>query len=433
MMTQSGFLIPADIKSKVGIFDKIFADIGDQQSVEDDLSTYSSRLKNMKVFLENAGNNSLVLIDEFGSGTDPKIGGAIAEAILKELNILKSWGVLTTHYSNIKVFAFKTKGIINAAMHFDKKKMQPTYRFILGKPGSSFAFEIAQNTGLTKKILNYARFKAGKNIKKIEELLVDLQNDKAELENKILTLKEKELQLDKLTSKYQSMQKELDFGKKKLKLEKKQMKLIELNKSGKEVQNLIKDLRKTKKLEDAKKLADSIAQKKKNIIEETKSLNKNIIVATEKDWKDLKKGDYVKLKSGNIYGQLLQISKNKAEIETGNMTLTVPLHDLIPAKKPISINSSASIKTKIYAKSSKFETTIDIRGYSKTEAMNTLQEFFDNALLADVSLLKVLHGKGNGILRNTLKQIANQYSDVEELWHPPIDQGGDGITFVKLK
>ncbi len=433
MMAQSGFLIPADAKSKLGIFKKIFADIGDQQSVEDDLSTYSSRLKNMKTFLNNSDNESLILIDEFGSGTDPKIGGAIAEAILKELNIVKSWGVLTTHYSNIKVYAFKTKGIINAAMHFDKKKMHPTYQLILGKPGSSFAFEIAQNTGLPKKILNYARFKAGKNIKKIEELLVDLQSDKAELENKILTLKKKELQLDKLTAKYQSMQKELDFAKKKLKLEKKQLKLIELNKSGKEVHNLIRDLRKNQKIEDAKKLAQNISDKKKNIIEDSKELSKNIIVATEKDWKQLKNGDYVKLKSGNIFGQLLKISKNKAEIETGNMTITVPLHDLIPSKKPIAMNSSASIKTKIFAKSTKFETTIDIRGYSKTEAMDTLQEFFDNALLSSASLLKVLHGKGNGILRNTVKQISKQYDTIEELWHPPLDQGGDGITFVKLK
>ncbi len=433
LMTQSGFLIPANEKSKIGIFNKIFADIGDQQSVEDDLSTYSSRLNNMKVFLEKADDHSLVLIDEFGSGTDPKIGGAIAEAILKELNIAKSWGVVTTHYSNIKVFAFKTKGIINAAMHFDKKKMQPTYKFILGKPGSSFAFEIAQNTGLSKKILNYARFKAGRNIKKIEELLVDLQNDKAELEEKIYSLKEREIQLDKLTDRYQKMQKELDFSKKKLKLEKKQMKLIELNKSGKEVQNLIKDLRKTKKIEEAKKLADKISSKKKDIIEETKSLNKTIITATKNDWKNLKPGDYVKLKSGNIFGKLLKISKNKAEIETGNMTLTVPIHDLLSAKKPVSVNRSASINTKIFTKSTKFESTIDIRGYSKTEAMESLQEFFDNALLYNAGLLKVLHGKGNGILRNTVKQMASQYNTIEELWHPPLDQGGDGITFVKLK
>jgi len=432
MMTQAGYLIPADEKSKVGIFKKIFADIGDQQSLEDDLSTYSSRLRNMKSFLAKADENTLFLIDEFGSGTDPKIGGAIAEAILKELNIAKSWGVITTHYSNIKVFAFKVKGIINAAMHFDKKKILPTYNFILGKPGSSFAFEIAQNTGLSKKILNYARFKAGKNIKKIEELLVDLQNDKAELESKILLLKEKELVLDKLTDKYQKMQKELDFNKKKLKLEKKEISLININKTNKEVQNLISELRKNQKIEEAKKLSEKLSKKKQNILEETKSLNKSIISSTKKDWKKLKEGDYVKLKTGNLFGKITKISKNKAELETGNMAIMVPLHDLLPAKKPISMSNTASINTRINRINSKFNTTIDIRGYSKAEAMESIQNFFDEALLANASLLKVLHGKGNGILRNTVKQMAREYRTITELWHPPMDQGGDGITFVKM-
>lgn len=432
MMVQAGFLIPADDKTKIGIFKKIFADIGDQQSLEDDLSTYSSRLHNMKAFLKKADNNTLFLIDEFGSGTDPKIGGAIAEAILKELNILKSWGVITTHYSNIKVFAFKVKGIINAAMHFDKKKILPTYNFIIGKPGSSFAFEIAQNTGLSRKILNYARFKAGKNIKKIEELLVDLQNDKAELEAKILQLKDKELILDRLTDKYQKMHKELDFNKKKLKLEKKEFSLIDLNKTNKEVQSLIKELRKNQKIEDAKKLSKKLEDKKKSILKETELLNSSIIETAKKDWKNIKEGDYVKLKSGNLFGKLIKIKKNKAEIETGNMSLLVPLHDLLPAKKPISLNSSASIKTNINRVSTSFNSTIDIRGYSKSEAMESIQSFFDEALLANASLLKVLHGKGNGILRNTVKQIAREYNTITELWHPPLEQGGDGITFVKM-
>ncbi len=433
LMTQSGFLIPADENTKMGIFEKIFADIGDQQSLEDDLSTYSSRLNNMKAFLENADDKSLVLIDEFGSGTDPKIGGAIAEAILKELHRLKAWAVITTHYTNIKIFAFKTRGIVNAAMHFDKEKLIPTYKLDVGKPGSSFAFEIAQNIGLNKKVLNYAKFKAGKNIKKIEELLVELQADKAELQDKLIELREKERKLDKLTLKYENVYKDLDFKKKKFRIEKKEFSLIELNKQGKEIQKLIKEIRENQKLEEAKKLLQQVEEKKKKVLDEAAKLNEEVVESTKKEWKDLKEGDFVKLKTGDIFGKILKISKKKAEVETGNMKITVPLSDLKPSKKPITLNPFAGIKTNISTTKGKFDTTIDIRGYTKSEAMDSLQEFFDNALLANATLLKVLHGKGNGVLRNTVKQIASDYDVVEELWHPPLDQGGDGITFVKLK
>ncbi len=433
LMTQSGFLIPADESTKMGIFDKIFADIGDQQSLEDDLSTYSSRLKNMKTFLEKADNKSLVLIDEFGSGTDPKIGGAIAEAILKELHGLKAWALITTHYTNIKIFAFKSRGIVNAAMHFDKEKLIPTYKLEVGKPGSSFAFEIAQNIGLSKKVLNYAKFKAGKNIKKIEELLVELQADKAEIQDKLILLKDKELNLDKLTKKYENMYSDLDFKKKKFRIEKKEYSLVELNKQSREVQKLIKEIRENQKLEDAKKLLQEVEYKKKQVMIERKALKEEVLKTTKNEWENLTEGDYVKLKTGNIYGKILKIARNKAEIETGNMRITVPLTDLKSAKKPVALNPFSGIKTNISTSKTKFDTTIDIRGYSKTEAMEALQEFFDSALLANATLLKVLHGKGNGTLRNTVRQIALEYKAVEELWHPPLDQGGDGITFVKLK
>ena len=155
LMLQSGLLIPVMDGSEVGIFQQLFADIGDQQSIEDDLSTYSSRLENMRNFLEKAGPETLVLIDEFGSGTDPKIGGAIAEAILKELNERKVFGVITTHYSNLKIYAFKARGIVNGSMYFDKESLSPTYELQVGRPGSSYAFEIAQKSGLNKKVLDY--------------------------------------------------------------------------------------------------------------------------------------------------------------------------------------------------------------------------------------------------------------------------------------
>ena len=164
------------LSDQIGIFEKVFADIGDHQSLEDDLSTYSSRLQNMKTFLDKADEKTMILIDEFGSGTDPKMGGSIAQSILFELNKKKVFAVITTHYSNLKVFAFKTKGIVNGAMHFDQEKLQPTYELIVGKPGSSFAFEIAEKVGLPKKLLHFAKKNAGVNLRAMDKLINDLQS-----------------------------------------------------------------------------------------------------------------------------------------------------------------------------------------------------------------------------------------------------------------
>jgi len=193
-----------DENSEMGIFEHIFTDIGDQQSLEDDLSTYSSRLQNMKKLLAGATDKSLVLIDEFGSGTDPKLGGAIAEAILRELNFRKSYAVITTHYSNLKIFAFKTKGIVNGAMLFDKESLSPSYIMKIGRPGSSFAYEIATKVGLDAKILKYAKFKTGKNAKAIEDLLIELQSDKKRLEDQLQEMKDREVKLQKLIKNYDS-------------------------------------------------------------------------------------------------------------------------------------------------------------------------------------------------------------------------------------
>lgn len=432
IMTQSGFLIPADENSVIGIFHKIFADIGDQQSVDDNLSTYSSRLRNMKEFIENADDNTLVLIDEFGTGTDPKIGGAIAEAILNELKKLKVFGVITTHYSNLKLYAFRNKGVMNASMHFDKEKIKPTYRFIQGKPGSSFAFEMAQNSGLDRKILNYARFKAGKTIKRIEDILVELQDSKAELELKIVELKEKAVQLDKLTKKNESLFNELDFGRKKLKLERKEMLSIELGKKSTELNKLINEISKDKKLEEAKALAKKIEDDKKRIINEMSEARQFVEKSVKNSWKELKPGDYVKIKAGNVIGSIEKIIKNTASVQTDNFLIEVPLHELVKSQKPVNIISYRSINTNI-TESSGFDSTIDIRGYTKSEAIDTLHTMFDNAILANASILKILHGKGIGTLKNLVRQICTEYNNIDEIWHPDPDQGGDGITFIKLK
>jgi len=262
IMLQSGFLVPCDEISEFGIFENFFADIGDQQSIEDDLSTYSSRLKNMKAFLENADNKTLLLIDEFGSGTDPKIGGAIAEAILHEMNHKKVFGVITTHYSNIKVYAFKTRGIVNGSMLFDKDELAPTYQLKVGRPGSSFAFEIAQKSGLPGRILKYAKHKTGKNEKAVDALLVDLQKEKQELEQQLEAMEAKQKNLDKLVKNYEQLHKEIEYKRKRLKLSAKEQELQQASYNNKHMERLIREIKEEKNLEKAKKLAVKVRSRR---------------------------------------------------------------------------------------------------------------------------------------------------------------------------
>ncbi|MEM1123250.1 MAG: endonuclease MutS2, partial [Bacteroidota bacterium] len=292
MMLQSGMLIPVDPISEMGIYDDIFADIGDQQSIEDELSTYSSRLANMKVFMENATKKSLILIDEFGSGTDPQIGGAIAEAILNDLNQKRTFGIITTHYSNLKIFAFKTKGIINGSMTFDKDTLSPTYELRVGRPGSSYAFEIGEKTGLDPKILKYARRKVGKKENAVETLLVDLQRDKQVLEERLLASEEKTKKLEKLIRNYDDLHRNLEYRRKKQKLEAKEQALQSTAQDNRMLENLIRELKENEKLAEAEKIrkAKEIAKKvrieRKEIVEEVQELKEEIYYKPEPDGHD---------------------------------------------------------------------------------------------------------------------------------------------------
>lgn len=432
LMVQAGMLIPANENSTVGIFHQMVADIGDQQSLEDDLSTYSSRLATMKSLLDKAEKRTLFLIDEFGSGTDPQIGGAIAEAILRALNRSKAFGLITTHYSNLKFYAYKTPGIVNASMLFDQKLLKPTYEFELGKPGSSYAFEIALQSGLDKEILKYARFKTGKNVKRIEELVIELQSEKQILEKKLEEVMDKEKKIDLLIKNYDNLYKDLDYRRAKLKLEKKEFALVDINKKNKELSDTIREIKHEKKLEEALELAKKLEEDKKRLEAEAIKLDQAVIDSTGHLWKHLKVGDYAKMKTGGETGRITAIMNKKAEIEIGQILLTVRLSDLIPTDKPITKLSGVKIMTSIEP-GSKFESKIDIRGYSMTDAMEALHEFLDNAILANASFLMILHGKGNGVLRKLVRNIAREYSDVKEISHPSEENGGNGITHLTLK
>lgn len=438
LMVQSGMLVPMDEISEMGIFENIFADIGDSQSLEDDLSTYSSRLAYMRKFLEHADGKTLVLIDEFGSGTDPKMGGAIAEAILKELNERKVFGVITTHYSNLKMFAFKTPGILNGSMLFDQQHLAPTYMFKAGRPGSSYAFEIAQKSGLSKKVLTYARQRTGKNETAVDDLLIDLQREKKEVEDKLLEMTLKEKQLEKLIKNYDELHRDLEYRRKKFQLEAKEKNLQVVVKDNREMEKLVREIREQQNLEMAKELAEKARiereEAEKAVIQLEEQIYNEAPLSQFKKAKsgDIQIGDLVRMKSGGASGTVESIDKTKAIVQMGPMRLTVKLRDLEHAREQLDVQKQKSISTDTLHQLASFENKLDIRGLTPDEALRRVEEFLDRALMTSANNLQIVHGRGTGVLRRTVKNKIREYREVKQSYHPASDEGGDGVTVVEF-
>lgn len=434
IMVQSGFLVPVRGDTQMGVFKKIFSDIGDQQSIEDDLSTYSSRLKNMRTFLDNSDQETLVLIDEFGSGTDPKSGGAIAEAILKNLNEKKVFGILTTHYSNLKIFAFKTKGIVNGAMYFDNETLSPTYELKIGRPGSSYAFEIAQKTGLPNNVLKYARHRAGKNERAVDQLLVDLQREKKEIEEHLEKLQRKQKDLDRLMKSYKSLSTDLEFRRKKIKLEVKEKALQETAGESKELQRMIREIREEQNLEKAKALAEAAKKEREALRKEVVTLQNDVYAPISKVAEsEIKVGDFVKMRSGgSSSGQVESINKKKAIVKMGELRMTIPIRELVSANQPLEVNKKASVQSDIMSNAANFEHKIDIRGLYVADALQVVQGFVDTALMSNAHVLRIVHGKGSGVLRQAVIRKLREYKDITTIRHPEDNAGGDGVTIAEF-
>ncbi|MFQ5447995.1 MAG: endonuclease MutS2 [Saprospiraceae bacterium] len=436
LMLQAGMLVPVDEISEMGIFEKIFTDIGDQQSIEDDLSTYSSRLANMRTFLEHASERTLVLIDEFGSGTDPQIG-AIAESILRELNHRRVFGVITTHYSNLKMFAFKTKGIVNGSMLFDKEHLSPAYMFKVGRPGSSYAFEIAQKRGLGKKILGYARKRTGKSETAVDDLLIDLQREKKEVEDKLQAATEREKQLEKLIKNYENLHRDLEYRRKKLKLEAKEQALQEVARGNKELERLVREIREAQNLGKAKKLVEQAREERKELETSVASLKDEVYATPHIQYKDAKKGsirpgDFVKMRNGGATGTVESVDREKAIVQVGQMRMTVHLRDLEHAREPLDVRTTTSIQSDTISQNASFDNKLDIRGMKMEDALRVVQDFLDMALLTSTNSLRIVHGKGTGVLREVVRKKLREYREVKNAFHPAAEDGGDGVTVVEF-
>jgi DNA mismatch repair protein MutS2 len=428
VMAQCGMLIAADGGTTISIMKRVSVDIGDQQSIEEDLSTYSSRLKNMKETLEKANDATLILIDEFGSGTDPKIGGAIAEAILDALVERKAFGVLTTHYPNIKMYAHRTKGVVNGAMMFDKEKILPTYQLKIGKPGSSFAFEIAERTGLPEKVIEYARQKAGTQAVEMEDLIHDLDDKVQKLEKELKQTSEKQRELDRLISNYEQLRTDLEIKRKKFKIDQKKAALNEVSHFTQEMNKLLRELRKEKDTVKAIEQIEKIKHKYTEVNTEIKSLAEEIVEVGPQ--KALKEGDHVKLRSTQQIGMIDRIEKNRAIITIGQLQMTLPLSELVPAGAPVEVNPHRSVKsdTVDYAR---FENELDIRGMLPEEATIYLDRFIDAAFMSDRHLIRIVHGKGTGTLRQLVARKMKGYP-FKSIRHPEKNEGGDGVTIGEL-
>ena len=430
VLAQCGIPIPADGSTVIGIMHRIAVDIGDQQSIEEDLSTYSSRLKNMKETLSSADEATLILVDEFGSGTDPKTGGAIAEAILDALVKRNSYGVLTTHYPNIKMFAHRTKGVLNGAMMFDKERISPTYQLKIGKPGSSFAFEIAERTGLPSDVIAYARKSAGVQTVEMEGLIHDLDQKSHKLETELKEMRDKQKELDRLIANYEQLRMDLEVKRKRFKIDQKKATLQETTLYSKEMNKLMKELRKEKDAEKAREQAEKIREKQNQYSQEIKSLADELIDVSG-DKKEFRPGDFVKLQSTQQTGTVERVSKGNATVIIGQIKMTLPLHELVPAKEPVEIKTHRSLQADV-EDYSKFENELDIRGMLPEEATQYLEKFIDAAFMSHLDRVRIVHGKGTGVLRKLAGRIMKGYP-FKSIHHPDKKEGGDGVTIGLLR
>ena len=428
MMAQAGLLIPVSEASTVGIFKQIFVDIGDDQSIESDLSTYSAHLSKMKSFVEQANGKTLVLIDEFGTGTDPQFGGPIAEAVLETLNQKHIKGVITTHYSNLKLFASNTPGIENASMLFNNVEMRPLYMLEVGKPGSSYAFEIAQKIGLPRQVLDLAKNKIGDGQKKVDTLLIDLEREKKEIIDTKLKLEKQQRRVDALLSENEKLKSYLDENKKTLIRDAKQeAKNIILN-ANKLVENTIADIKSSNAdKEKTRQLRENLSREaEKNTI---KVEQIKVVKADE----ELKPGDWVKLTDSETTGQVIEIAKENVIIAIGDLRTVAKKNRVQRVSKkeiPKEVRRSFNSHTSDLAN---FSPEIDVRGRRGEEALYEIEKLLDRALMMGFGSLKILHGKGDGILRKLIRNYLKKYDAVDRMEDEHADRGGDGITYVYLK
>ncbi|MFR0676421.1 endonuclease MutS2 [Dysgonomonas mossii] len=457
-MVQCGIPIPLAENSKVGIFNNIFIDIGDEQSIENDLSTYSSHLTNMKFFVRNCDEKTILLIDEFGGGTEPQIGGAIAESLLKRFNEKEAFGVITTHYQNLKHYANEHKGVINGAMLYDRHLMQPLFTLSIGNPGSSFAIEIARKIGLPEDVIADASEIVGSDYINMDKYLQDIVRDKRYWETKRQSIRQKEKRLEEITTTYETDLLSVEKQRKEILRQAKADAERVLSEANAKIENTIRTIResqaekeKTKQarltlnefkssLEDEKNFSDDKIAKK---IEKLKEKEKNKKKKSEQP-KEIKEqiiaiGDNVRIKGQTSIGQVLDIQKGIATVAFGMIKSTVKLETLEYISKnqvkreARSTTISVAASDDLREKKLNFKQDIDVRGMRGEEALQAVMYFVDDAVLVGVSRIRILHGTGTGALRQMIRDYLRTAQGVRNFQDEHVQFGGTGITVVDLE
>ncbi len=462
-MFQCGMLVPCRETSEFGIFDSIFIDIGDQQSIDNDLSTYSSHLQNMKQLLETADDGTLFLLDELGGGTEPRSGCAIAEALLEELYRRHSFGVVTTHYADLKLLADRCPRVRNGAMLYDTEKMKPLYRLSIGHPGSSFAFEIAQNIGFPEAVLKAAGEKVGGEMLNFEHQLQQIELDKQEIARQRAELEVADSFLAEVTEKYQKLTDKLESKKYEI-----------LSTARKEAQQIIADANRTVE-QTISDIKEAQAEKERTLqARQRMKAEAERLASSQERHDDIMKervakgaaapssvapketssskdddsgtapivvGGIVRIDGQDTFGQVVEIKGKKAVVESNSIRMTIALSRLTGTKKksiPVdktSVKNSRfqSIYDDINEKRKTFNPTLDLRGQRADEALDNLQHFLDEAQLLSEKNLRILHGKGYGILKQIIREYLHGNRDVQSFGSERLELGGDGVTVVQLK
>lgn len=473
-MLQCGLSIPVSERSKVGIFADIMIDIGDEQSIENDLSTYSSHLLNMKNMMKQANENTLLLIDEFGTGTEPQIGGAMAEAVLNQFVKKHAWGVITTHYQNLKHYADSHDGIANGAMLYDRHEMRPLFQLAIGQPGSSFAIEIARKTGIPDEVIREASDIVGSDYIQSDKYLQDIVRDKRYWENKRQNVHQREKDLEKTIAKYEEEIKELAQKRKEILRQAKEQAQELLKESNRNIENTIREIRECQaEKEETKRLREELNAFKEDVSEiDTKSADdliekkmRQIMERKERREKRKKEkkenagkpttigiklptpsalaeqqtfcvGDNVRMRGLTTVGTVEAISGKEATVIFGDVRTKVKMSRLEHTTKtpettqPATFGISKETRQTIDSHKLNFHQDLDVRGMRGDEALNAVQHFIDDAILVGMSRVRILHGKGNGILRQLIRQYLQSVPNVTSCKDEHVQFGGAGITVV---
>ena len=466
-MLQCGMLVSMHERSHAGIFSSIFIDIGDEQSIEDDLSTYSSHLTNMKNMMKYCNEKSLILIDEFGGGTEPQIGGAIAEAVLKRFNAKKTFGVITTHYQNLKHFAEDHEGVVNGAMLYDRREMRALFQLQIGNPGSSFAVEIARKIGLPEEVIADASEIVGSEYIQSDKYLQDIVRDKRYWETKRQNIRKREKIMEETIARYEKELEELDKSRKEILKKAREDAEQLLQESNAKIENTIRTIKEAQaekertrtarqeltdfrqQIEDENKAAmeEKIARKMEKLREkQERKKDKKSKQASQPAVQPVPKviplqaGDYVRIKGQTSVGQIIEINGKNAVVMFGLMKTNVKADRLERTDAPKqTLNTakatfvSSETQDRMYEKKLNFKQDIDVRGMRGDEAIQAVTYFIDDAILVGVSRVRILHGTGTGILRTLIRQYLATVPGVAHFQDEHVQFGGAGITVVDLK